>query len=198
MVDVTGVFSLRFSCCSDVTNGAPDRTNIPRASNAQLEPGQLKSSMASIVAAVATDMIEVSTQGGQLLESETAVSILQAGGGRGDLMMMHFRECCGLPSKGNIHEKKKGALNKILQPGFLPAFHPCHPIPLPVTSIQTAGILVDVSEPTATGDVQLGGTNESLNLLENLGKAIAEGAEADEYLDEISAGSIDLKVTVSF
>lgn len=62
---------------------------------------------------------------------------------------------------------------------------------------QTVAILVNVSETAATGGASLGGRNESLGLLEDLGKAVAEGAEADEELDEISTEFVDLKVELS-
>lgn len=61
---------------------------------------------------------------------------------------------------------------------------------------KTVAVLLDVRKPVVAGEAQLGGTNESLGLLESLGKAVAEGAEADESLDEISAGSVELKVTL--
>lgn len=47
----------------------------------------MNSSTASLVSAVVADMMEVATQGAQLLESDTAVSLLQAGG-LGDLTML--------------------------------------------------------------------------------------------------------------
>lgn len=61
--------------------------------------------------------------------------------------------------------------------------------------LKTVAILVNVSEPVAAGEAQVGGTNGSLALLEKLGKAVAEGAEADEDIIEISTGTVDLKVT---
>lgn len=55
---------------------------------------------------------------------------------------------------------------------------------------------MNVGESAVAGGTRLGVTNGSLGLLENLGKAVAEGAEAGEELDEISTGSVDLKVTL--
>lgn len=61
--------------------------------------------------------------------------------------------------------------------------------------VQTVAILVNASASVGSGGAQFSRTVDSVGLLEGLGKAVAEGAEADEDLDGISAGSIDLKVT---
>lgn len=64
--------------------------------------------------------------------------------------------------------------------------------------MQTVSVLLNVSDssPSAAGagDTLFTGKEEYVTLLGTLGRSVALGAEAGEDLDEINAGSFDLKV----
>lgn len=78
----------------------------------------------------------------------------------------------------------------------------CPFIAIPVRLTQTLSVLLNASEASSssssdsfTGSTSFGEKEEYITLLSSLGRAVAAGAEAGENLDDISAGSLGLKVT---